>query len=73
MVHGDPVEQRNPEVGLCSICDHALRRVSAKGGTYWCCDRASSEAAFRRYPALPVEKCAGFEPESPKTGNPTAK
>jgi len=70
---GELEEQRDPKVGLCSICDRASTLVSAKGVTYWCCDRSNSDAAFRRYPTLPVEDCLGFERTSPKLENPTAR
>jgi len=73
VVHRDPVERHNLEVGLCSICDHASHKVSVKGVAYWCCCRVSSETVFRRYPTLPVEKCVGFEIKTPKTTPPTAR
>lgn len=48
-------------VGLCSVCDHAQRVVSARGATFWLCGLAKDDARFRKYPALPVHACAGFE------------
>jgi hypothetical protein len=61
--------QRDPEVGLCSICNRASILVSANGITFWRCNRSDLDATFRRYPTLPVEDCSGFERGSPKTGN----
>ncbi len=61
--------QRDPKVGLCSNCKRASILTSAKGFSYWRCGRADSDAAFRRYPTLPVEDCAGFEFGSPQTRN----
>lgn len=50
-----------PEVGLCSACRHTLRQASARGQRFWRCRRSDTDAAFRRYPPLPVQECAGFE------------
>ena len=69
MPNGGSTGQRDPTVGCCSICNHASILVGAKGILFWRCGRADSDAAFRRYPTLPVEDCAGFERGSPKTGN----
>ncbi len=66
---GELAGQRDPKVGLCSICKRASILASAKGFSYWRCGRADSDAAFRRYPTLPVEDCAGFELGSPQTRN----
>jgi len=67
--NGELAGQRDPKVGLCSICNRASTLVGAKGVTFWRCGESDSDAAFRRYPTLPVEDCARFEPGSPKTGN----
>jgi hypothetical protein len=49
-------------VGLCAVCKHARPIVSAKGSKFWLCERASSDPMrFRKYPALPVLRCSGFE------------
>jgi hypothetical protein len=49
-------------VGLCAACEHARAIVSAKGSKFWLCERASSDPMrFRKYPALPVLRCSGFE------------
>jgi len=49
-------------VGLCAMCRHARSIVSTKGSRFWLCERAASEPArFRKYPALPVLRCVGFE------------
>jgi hypothetical protein len=54
-----------PEVGLCSACCRARVQTSARGQRFWRCMRADSEPAFRRYPALPVRTCPGFDPGTP--------
>ncbi|HEX2871309.1 MAG TPA: hypothetical protein VHP33_08635 [Polyangiaceae bacterium] len=52
-------------VGVCTACQHARRVVSAKGSSFWLCGRAADEPErFRKYPALPVLSCAGFEAEA---------
>ena len=51
----------HPEVGLCSACTHVLTQESAKGQQFWRCKRADTDAAFRRYPPLPVRECPGYE------------
>jgi hypothetical protein len=54
-----PVERAR--VGLCGDCQHARRIVSAKGSSFWLCQRAVSEPErFKKYPALPMRACDGF-------------
>jgi hypothetical protein len=49
-------------IGLCASCRHARRIVSAKGSTFWLCERAVNEPErFAKYPRLPVVRCSGFE------------
>jgi hypothetical protein len=47
--------------GLCARCAHAAVQRSARGSEFWRCRRADAEPAYRRYPPLPVLRCAGFE------------
>jgi hypothetical protein len=55
----------SPPAGLCATCRHARRIVSGKGSAFWLCRRSETDPAFPRYPALPVLRCTGYEPESP--------
>jgi len=55
-------------VGLCSVCVHARRIVSGKGSVFWLCGRAADDPRFRKYPPLPVARCAGYE-EGDGTGD----
>jgi hypothetical protein len=48
-------------VGLCARCRFAVVQPSARGSRFWRCLRADSDPAYRRYPPLPVLRCAGFE------------
>jgi hypothetical protein len=35
--------------------------VSGKGSVFWLCGRAADDPRFRKYPPLPVARCAGYE------------
>jgi len=48
-------------VGLCASCAHASVQESGRGSRFWRCRRAEEDARFRRYPALPVLRCPGYE------------
>ncbi len=48
-------------VGLCAECAWARRVVSSRGSVFWLCERARTDARFRKYPPLPVHACRGFE------------
>lgn len=50
-----------PLPGLCARCRHA-ETIASPRSTFLRCRRADREAAFPRYPTLPVHACAGFEP-----------
>jgi hypothetical protein len=47
--------------GLCATCLHARRIASARGSTFWLCQRSVDDPRFAKYPRLPVVHCAGFE------------
>jgi hypothetical protein len=55
-------------VGLCADCRHARRIVSAKGSSFWLCERAAFDPRFKKYPPLPVLRCAGHETNEPPSG-----
>jgi hypothetical protein len=48
-------------VGLCASCVHAATVASSKGSVFWLCRLSETNPAFKKYPALPVVVCAGFE------------
>ncbi|MEO8541345.1 MAG: hypothetical protein ABI577_16505 [bacterium] len=54
-------------VGLCSVCAN-VRRVPGERSTFYLCELAFRDARFRKYPALPVLRCDGFEGDRPKEG-----
>jgi hypothetical protein len=51
----------SPDPGLCATCAFARLVESAKGSRFWLCRLAETDARFKRYPALPVLRCAGYE------------
>lgn len=48
-------------VGLCTGCVHGGRIAHPRGGdAYWRCARSEKDAAYPRFPKLPVIRCPGF-------------
>jgi hypothetical protein len=60
-------EAERRRVGLCAGCGFAAVQRGASG-RFWRCRRADSDPAYRRYPPLPVLRCAGFAPGAPRRG-----
>lgn len=48
-------------MGLCATCVHVRVVTSSTGSTFYRCSLADVDPRFRRYPALPVLSCAGYE------------
>ncbi len=46
-------------VGLCSDCLYARKIETARGSTFYLCERSISDPTFPRYPPLPVLQCSG--------------
>jgi ribosomal protein L36 len=57
-----PAKRTDVAQGLCEQCLHVRRVVSGKGSVFVLCERAKRDAAYPKYPRLPVLACAGFEP-----------
>ncbi len=55
-------ERERPFVGLCTDCGHARRVESSRGSPFYLCQLSASDAAFLKYPRLPVIRCSGYEP-----------
>jgi hypothetical protein len=53
----------NDRVGLCASCRLAQIVASSKGATFYLCTLSATDPSFRRYPALPVRTCAGYQPK----------
>lgn len=51
--------------GLCEACAHRREIRSDRGSVFTLCTRALKDAAYPKYPRLPVLRCKGFE-EGPK-------
>ena len=47
--------------GLCGMCTHMQIIRSSKGSTFVLCRLSEVDPSFRRYPALPVITCRGYE------------
>jgi len=41
-------------IGLCATCVHARRIVSDRRSEFWMCSLSARDAAFAKYPRLPV-------------------
>lgn len=49
--------------GLCGRCQHVRRVENRRGSTFYLCRLSEVDPRFRRYPPLPVLRCAGFKAE----------
>jgi hypothetical protein len=57
---------RPPErAGLCATCGFARVIVSDRGSQFVLCERSKTDPAFRRFPQLPVDACAGYDRRGP--------
>lgn len=54
--------ERAAPVGLCLDCVDGARLASRRGSVFWRCARSARDAAFARYPGLPVLRCPGYVP-----------
>ncbi|MEP6639353.1 MAG: hypothetical protein ABJC39_08375 [Chloroflexota bacterium] len=58
----EPRRFAGPDPGLCGACRHSQVVETRRGSAFRLCRRSLIDAAFPRYPPLPVLGCAGFEP-----------
>ena len=61
-INGEQRRAIDPRVGICSICRHARPVTSSREAEFWRCGRSASDPLYPKYPALPVLRCAGYEP-----------
>ena len=54
--------RRDPVAGLCGACRHVKINRSDRGSVFYFCQRSLADPRFRKYPALPVLACPGYEP-----------
>jgi hypothetical protein len=59
--HPDISVEERARVGLCTACRQGRRVVSAKGSSFWLCERSRTDQGFPKYPRLPVIRCPGYE------------
>lgn len=57
-----------PPIGLCVSCAHQRIVSTTRGSTFSLCERSRTDAAYPRYPRLPVLQCPGHEPEAEASG-----
>ena len=50
-----------PRAGLCETCRHQREVRNTRGSCFSLCERSREDAAYPRYPRLPVLECAGYE------------
>ncbi len=48
-------------VGLCADCRYMKKIESARGSTFYLCQRSATDSTFPKYPRLPVLHCRGYE------------
>jgi hypothetical protein len=60
----EAVREEEGRVGLCFSCAHTVRIVSARGSTFYLCEWSKIDAAFPRYPRLPMIACAAWTPST---------
>lgn len=51
--------------GLCDTCRHQRIVRTSRGSAFSLCERSRTDAAYPRYPRLPVLECPGHEPAEP--------
>lgn len=49
-------------IGRCASCRHQKRIRSGRGSEFSMCLRHRQDAAYPKYPRLPVLRCSGYEP-----------
>jgi hypothetical protein len=54
-------QQERARAGLCADCTHARRIASDRGAKFYLCELAAVDPAYRKYPALPMLRCAGYQ------------
>jgi hypothetical protein len=58
-------EQCDPSgLGLCGDCLHAHRITTDKGSVFLQCRLSFTDPRFKKYAALPVLTCSGYEKRS---------
>jgi len=53
--------KHSQRIGLCETCKFMRRMESDRGSVFYMCQRSSTDAAFPKYPRLPVLQCKGYD------------
>jgi hypothetical protein len=59
-----PREIERVRAGLCADCIHARGIESDRGSVFYLCGLSATDAAYPKYPRLPVTRCAGYAAKS---------
>lgn len=59
-VKKDEANGERARAGLCADCVQARRIESDRGARFYLCELSAVDPAYRKYPALPVIRCAGY-------------
>jgi hypothetical protein len=57
----DEANLERVRAGLCADCVHARQIESDRGAKFYLCELSAVDPAYRKYPALPVLRCAGYQ------------
>jgi len=57
------IESKFAPEGLCAECVFARTIESARGSRFVLYERSRTEAAFSKYPRVPVMACSGYAPK----------
>jgi hypothetical protein len=61
-MENDPKASHALRAGLCADCRFMRVMESDRGSIFYLCGLSSTNAAFPKYPRLPVRQCSGHEP-----------
>ena len=54
----------DPAIGLCARCRYC-QVVKSDRSVFYMCRRSLTDPKYRKYPPLPVLRCAGYELRAP--------
>jgi hypothetical protein len=57
----EEAQHERARAGLCADCVHARQIESDRGARFYLCELSAVDPAYRKYPALPVIRCAGYQ------------
>lgn len=59
------------QVGLCCQCRYVRVLGNDRGSQFYQCRRSQDDETFRKYPALPMWNCSGYQPDRPPSIEPS--